>query len=433
MLAPMPAASDLDFLWQAVLGRLQLDLSRPAFATWLAGTRPLRLEGDTLVVEAPRPFDCIQLNGDLQVVIRRALHAIAGREIQAHFLPAGIGPATESEQPRRRAGSLVGAANCAYTFDRYLAAQGNRIALQACRALVDDDELAMNPVVIWGSPGLGKSHLLHALACAAVEAGWAVACLTAEEFSNRYHAALRAKAVDAFQDSLRPARLLIVDDLQYLDGRAGTLDELGHTIDAITNGGGYVALGSERHPRDLQVPQRLASRLQAGLVTRVEPFRIEERRLYIAERTRAMRDSLPGWAAERIANLEVPSVRALQGAVNAAVMLGRASFLEPARLDAELMRVALAEVAPAVSRERAILDAIARHFETTHDELVGRSRKGNVTEARAVAVALLREEGHSLARLTKLLDGRDKSTLSQLAERGQAVLESSPALRRLAV
>lgn len=433
MLSTMPDSRELQFLWQAVLGRLELDLSPASFSTWLAGTRALRLEGETLIVEGGGAFECTQLNGDLQIVIRRAVHRISGRDLETHFVPAGSQEGARGPGPRNQVRSLVGSTNCAYTFERYLPAEGNLVALQACRALVEEDEVrVISPIVVWGSPGLGKSHLLHALACSAVEAGWQVACLTAEEFSNRYHAALRGKRVDEFQDALREVQLLVIDDLQYLKGRAGTLDELGHTIDAITNAGGHVAVGSERHPGDLDLPGRLASRLSAGVVTRIEPFRLEERKEYIAERTRAMRASLPSWAAERIANLEVPSVRALQGAVNAAVMLGRASFLEPGRLDAELLRVALAEAAPAVCRDRELLEAVARQFETTYAELVGRSRKSNVAEARAVAVALLREEGHSLARLAGLLDGRDKSTISQLGDRGAAALKARPSLRQLA-
>ncbi|MCC7365886.1 MAG: ATP-binding protein [Dehalococcoidia bacterium] len=437
-IAPPADARDLARMWQAVLGRLEVELMPATFETWLRGTRALRVEAGTLIAEGGRPFECDQLNSQLQVVVRRAVQTITGEELEVHFIPSGTGESEPDVEPHRRPGGggpsrwVFGATNCSYTFERYLPAAGNRLAYQSCSSLLEEDELRISPVVVFGSPGMGKSHLLHALACRAAAAGWPVACLTAEDFTNRYQAALRKGEADAFQAAVRGARVLILDDLQYLSGKKGTQDELVHTIDAITNAGGHVAIGSERHPFDLDLLDRLASRLAAGIITRVDPLLLDERREFIARQARQLRVSLPAWATERIANLEVPSVRVLQGAVHAAIALSRADLLDPARLDAELMRVSLAEVAPAACTDRSTLEAVARHFETTFEELAGRSRKAALPQARAVAVAILRERGRSLTEIAALLGGRDKSTISQLAERGHAALAGDAHLRRLA-
>jgi chromosomal replication initiation ATPase DnaA len=127
-------------------------------------------------------------------------------------------------------------------------------------------------------------------------------------------------------------------------------------------------------------------------------------------------------------------VRALQGAVHSAFALERAGMLDLRRLDAELTRIAITEAAPAPCADRLLIEAVARHFEASMEDLLGRSRKTRVAEARAVAIAALRDRGRSLTQIAELFDGRNKSTLSPLVERGRALLADDPDLRlRLAV
>ncbi len=421
---------DLSRAWQAVLGRLEMEVSSHEFETWLQDTRPLHLDGDVVVIEARTAFTCDWLNDRLLPVVERALRSIAGEELRASFVPSADEAESDHWAPGR-ARSVVGSLNCAYTFERYLAAEGNRLALECCSALVGGEDFCISPVVVYGPPGMGKTHLLHAVASRAADDRWPVACLNAEEFTTRYMVALRRGGMEEFQAVLRGVRLLVIDDLQYLAGKKGTQDELVHTIDAVVNGGGHVVVASERHPADLDLPERLASRLAAGIVARIEPFVLPERSAYIERLARDLRASLPPWAAERIAGIEAPSVRVLQGAVHAAAALLRLERLDERRLDLELMRLATAEAAPPGGPDRPLVEAVARHFATTFDELAGRSRKPPLGEARAVAVAALKERGRSLSQIASLLGGRDRSTISQLGERGRDLLSKEPSLRAL--
>lgn len=440
--ALMSDPRELARAWNAVLGRLELEVNTHNFNTWLRGTRALRCEGDTLIVEARTEFNCDWLNQRLAVVVERAVCSVFPVEFKVLFVPQGSrqedAPGVPSEDPDQnsttergqRGGSVVGNVNCSFTFERYLAADGNRLAYESCTSLVEPVDFRISPVVIFGTPGMGKTHLLHALACRAAADGWAVACLSAEEFTNRYMAAVRRKDAEDFQASLRGVRLFILDDLQYISNKPGTQDELVHTIDAVTNGGGYVVLASEVHPLDLGLADRLASRLAAGIITRVEPFQMTDRKLYIERLAREARVSLPTWAIERIAWCEAPSVRVLQGAVHAAVALQRVNALDLRRLDAELTRISVADSSPGVLEDRALLDTVARHFEVTLDELIGRSRKAALTPARAVAVAALQERGRSLSELALILSGRNRSTISGLGDRGRKLLEGDADLQR---
>jgi len=433
MVTSMTDLRDLARSWQGVLGRLELEVSTHNFNTWLRGTSPVRLDGETLVVEAKTAFNCDWLNQRLSLVVRRAMAHVFGEEIDVLFVPKGADERIDvhSNEPApqaQRRGPIIGSLNCVYTVDRYLPTEGNRLALDCCRSLLCDTEVRISPVMIYGTPGMGKTHLLHAVAFKAASDGWSVACLSAEEFTTRYQGALRRGGVEDFQAALRGVRMLVVDDLQYIAGKKATQDELVHTIDAVTNAGGVVMVASERHPFELDLADRLASRLAAGIVTRVEPFIAPERRLYIERLARELRVALPGWALERLAQIEAPSVRLLQGAVHAAVALQRMGALELRRLDAELMRICVGEASPAGTSDLT-LAAVARYFELAVEELAGRSRQAKATEARAVAAAALQSQGRSLRQIGAVLGGRDASTIKQLATRGRAVLDADAELR----
>ncbi|MEP7217217.1 MAG: DnaA/Hda family protein [Anaerolineaceae bacterium] len=432
-----PASSrDLSAVWQAVLGHLQVELSGHSFNTWLRGTRALRLDGGRLIIEARTALSCEWLNIKLSAVVARAVGAQLGQEAEVEFVPRGSDAAVAArpeaspgEAPPAPPAAVAGHLNCAYTFERYLPGEGNQVAYESCTRLLERDGLPISPVVIYGPPGMGKTHLLHALACRALAASKRVACFSAEEFTTQYITAIRTGGMEAFQVSVRGVDLFVIDDLQYLAGKKGTLDELVHTIDAVSNSGGHIVTASERHPFDLDLPDRLSSRLAAGIITRVEPFIMQERREFIDHVARGLRAGLPTWAVERIAGCEIPSTRVLLGAVHAAVALSRCGRLDPSRLDADLMRVAAVDAAPSGHDDRAILEAIADHFETSFEALTGRSRMATVSSARAIAIYALKERGRSLSQIAALLAKRDPSTISQLQARGRQLLTADPALQ----
>ena len=427
-------ARELGRRWQAVLGRLELELNRHNFATWLAGTKARSFESGLLVVEARSAMAREWLDLRLRVVIERAASQMFG-EVAVTFVMAGeeIGQRTTavalSDAPRRTS-LVVGQVNCALTFEDYLPTEGNQLALESCRAVADLEPEAASPVVLFGSPGMGKSHLLHALACRAKDSGRSVACLGAEEFANRYIAAIKAKRIEDFHEVVRTVDLLIIDDLQAIAGKRGTQEELVHTMDAVCNAGGHVVVASERHPFELGLPERLESRLAAGIITRVEGFGAGERRAFVEHVARRKRAALPSWAAERLAAVNAPSVRVLLGCINAAIALARAGKLDARALDASLAGVVVLDAATP-NGEQELLERVARYFGVAVEELVGRSRTPRVSEARAAAIAGLKDRGYTLPRLAAVFGGRDKSTISTLAARGRGLLEEHEILRHL--
>lgn len=430
-----PATRDLARTWNTVKGRLELEMNRHTFRTYVRNTSALAQDGETLVVGVPTSFACDWLNQRLSQDASRLLAAIGASAVSIDFrlLPAvaqdgGISEGEVSPSPLPPAPpALLGSLDCECTFERYVEAEGNRVALQVIRGLLDKSGHRPSPVVLTGEPGLGKTHLLNALGCEARALGWSVACLSAEQFTNRFVCALRDGTAPAFKEAIRSVDLFILDDLQYLEGKTKTLEEVQHTLDAIKANGGVVAVGSERHPLDLAMPGALKTRLSAGFVARLAAFNSEERHTFAAKLSAAFGAGLPDWALERIAGTEMSCVRLLRGAVHAAIAMQRASRLLPAALDTELVRFGMPPRTENSRSDAELIEAVAAHFSVAPAEVAGRSRKGNLPEARAVAAAALRARGRTLEEIGAQLAGRNRSTMGEVVERGIRILgENGP-------
>jgi chromosomal replication initiator protein len=436
-----PDPRELARRWQSALGRLQLELNTHNYNTWLAGTRACAFDGAEVVVEAKSAMACDWLERRMRVVIERATAQAFGGNVGVRFVAPGeiaepdhatttkaaAGPAPQASG---RPPLTIGTVNCAFTLEDYLATRGNELALQACRAIIEPSDLVISPVVLWGSPGMGKTHLLHALACRAVEMGRRVACLSAEEFTNRFIGAIKSNRAEDFKDQVRTVDVLIIDDLQAIVGKEKTIDELVWTMEEVRNSGGHVVVASELHPLELKLPDRLESRLLAGIVTRVEPFEFGERRAFVEHVARRHRVALPGWAADRLAQTSAPSVRMLLGFINSAMAMERTGKLEPGALDAALGARVLSEACAELGAKE-VLDRVARHFGLGAEDILGRGRDARAAQARSVAAVALQQRGYSLPRIGSLFGGRDKSTMSTIASRGRALVKAREELREL--
>ncbi len=431
-----PEPRELAHTWQAVLGRLEVEMNRANFETWLAGTSALTRDGGELLVEAASAFRADWLNEHFATVAEHCIGEIEGEKVAIRFVAPGqehqangvpAGDADAPATPRGRA-DVVGQINSAFTLARYFRSQGSALALASCLSLIESADVAISPVVVHGPPGAGKTHLLHGLAACASERGWRVACLSGEGFTTRYQRALREGTVEAFQDAVRGVRLLIIDDLHDLAGKAGTLRELVHTLDAVTHAGGGAALGSELRPRELGLPERLCSRLEAGIIAAIEPFAAAERRAFVERRLGELRMALPAWCLDQLGSLP-GSVRSSLAGVHVAVGLQRRGLLNELRLAAELGALDLHSRGEETAK--AVIERIAAHFSISAAEVEARSRAAKATRARAVAAAALQARGRSYSEIGALLGGRSRSTIKELVERGRRLGGDDPAVGTL--
>jgi chromosomal replication initiator protein len=409
-------------LWETALGRLQLQVTRPNYDTWLKDTVGLRFEESRFVVGAPSDFATEWLNTRLRPLIGKVLTALTGQALDVGFevlgaaglpqeaalaISGGSATATKPGWPRPRL-------NAAFTFDAFVVGSCNRLAHAAAMAVASAPGGTYNPLLICGGTGLGKTHLLHAIAQEAVRSDLPVVCVSAEQFTTEFVTAVRDHHTDEFRYRYRGPDILLVDDVQFLQGKDQTQIEFYHAFDELHASGRQLALTCDRCPQDLpSLNQRLRSRLQGGLIANIKPPDFHTRMAILYAKAGAQGLSIGTDILEFLANRLPANVRELEGALTRFAAYAR---LTHRPLTLELAAAALEDVTsdlpPPLPTPEAILAAVCHHFNLSRQVLAGRDRDRPLTYARQIAMYLLREEARRpLTEIGRLLGGRDHATV----------------------
>ncbi len=408
---------DLDSLWTEIQKRLRTSVPDSTFKLWLEPLQVAGAAGETLYLSAPENVRA-WVERRYSTLIAEALAASGAALREISFAAGGGEGALESE------GEIE--LNPHYTFDRFVIGEGNRAAHAAALAIAEAPSEAYNPLFLHGPPGLGKTHLLVAIAnYLRVNApGLSVRYTTAESFTNEFVGALRTSGGEAFKSRYRDLDVLLVDDVQFLEGKRHTEEEFFHTFNALYEGGSQLILSADRIPSELStLASRLRDRFEWGLTVLVEPPNLATRVTLLRRLAReagveiADRNALNELAARIDAN-----VRQLHGALTR--VIAHAS-LAAKPLSAEL----IAELIPTGSRPvestsvEEIQEQVASSFGVSRAELIGSSRAAVPLRARQVAIFLTRElTDLSLPQIGRLYGGRDHSTVHNSLRRVEANL-----------
>jgi chromosomal replication initiator protein len=414
-------SNELDALWRTVQDRLQSSVPESTYRLWLEPLTAAGVEGETLFLSAPEGIRAWTERRYLGL-IAEALEAIDSPLRQVSFADppeAGGDPGGDLEL------------NPNYTFDRFVIGPGNRLAHGAALAVAEAPSEAYNPLFLHGPPGLGKTHLLAAIAnyLRNNAPGLSVRYTTAESFTNEFVGALKTSGNDAFKARYRDIDVLLIDDVQFLQGKPATEEEFFHTFNALYEAGSQLVLSADRIPSELStLASRLRDRFEWGLTVPVEPpnhaTRLTVLRRLVEEAGVEIDDE--GALAE-LANRIDANVRQLHGALTKAI--AHASLMARP-LSSDL----ISEVIPSIRSQRPtsveeIQQRVAEGFGISRAELVGSSRAATPLRARQVAIFLTRDlTDLSLPQIGRLYGGRDHTTVLNSLRRVEASLDEDPEL-----
>jgi chromosomal replication initiator protein len=417
---------DLGALWREIQARLRVSVPDSTFKLWLEPLRVAGAQGETLYIEAPEGKR-VWVERRYSSLIREVLSAIPSPLREISFA-VGQGEAGDGEPD-----SLVEIElNPNYTFDRFVIGEGNRFAHAAALTVAEAPSEAYNPLFLHGPPGLGKTHLLVAIAnyLRANAPGLTVRYTTAECFTNEFVGALRTTGVEGFKGRYRGIDVLLIDDVQFLEGKHHTEEEFFHTFNALYEGGSQIILSADRIPSELStLASRLRDRFEWGLTVPVAAPN-HATRLTVLQRlvNEAGVEIADNDALSELARRIDANVRQLHGALTR--VIAHASLLARP-LSSELIAEVVPQRARAVEATpvEEIQQRVATSFGISRAELVGSTRAATPLRARQVAIFLTRElTDLSLPQIGRLYGGRDHSTVLNSLRRVEAGVAEDPAL-----
>ena len=411
-------------LWETAKSELRNVLPRADFETWISSLQPLSIvEAKVLVLEAPSVLTEASVTSNYTDMLRRQLTLVAGRNMD-YRLTASVdaarevapSPAPVARASRQSAASPAPAIKATNTFDNFIVGPENEMAHGASLAVAKEPGHYYNPLFIHGPTGLGKTHLMHAIAHSVYAANpqARIAYISSETFTNDFIQALQAGNVASFRRRYRELDLLLIDDIHFLAGKESTQDEFFHTFNELHNNHKQVVLTSDRPASEIaKLQERLVSRFQWGMVCSIQAPGLETRIAILRKKAAARGLDLQPEIAEFIASRIARNVRNLEGAVTRIVgLVGMTRKpLELAQVEKLLHDILVEEASHTLTAE-VIQRKVAEHYRIQMSDMTSKRRMQNIAFPRQVAMYLATQlTGMSLVSIGQAFGGRDHGTV----------------------
>ncbi|AFY99113.1 chromosomal replication initiator protein DnaA [Calothrix sp. PCC 6303] len=442
----------LDSLWSQVLERLQIELSRPTFETWIKTATPEQLENNCLVIRTPNPFAKNWLQKYYLKIIANAVQDIIGHPVDIYLTVAqGDEIQVNQEKDIQHLPELLDYSlkihqepkiktnlNLKYVFSRFVVGANNRMAHAAALAVAESPGKEFNPLFLCGGVGLGKTHLMQAIGHYRLEIDpkSKIFYVSTEQFTNDLITAIRQDKMQNFREHYREADVLLIDDIQFIEDKEYTQEEFFHTFNTLHESGKQVVLASDRPPNQIsRLSERLCSRFSMGLIADIQTPDLETRMAILQNKAEYENIRLPKNVIEYIASSYTSNIRELEGAL-IRVLAHTSIWGLPMTVDS-ISPILQPRQEKVATTPETILSIISNVFNISLDDLKSNSRRREISWARQIGMYLMRQHTDlSLPRIGEEFGGKDHTTviyscdkITQLQKTDQALAQTLQKLR----
>jgi len=430
-------------LWQAVLGEIELSVSRGNFITWFKNTALLRLDDDSAIIGVPNVFikqqlerkynelitDTLRKNGiesqKVEYKIHSALtHQKTKEEPETVLRPTPQAKSTPAASVKTQANTLAHGyrqgLNEKYTFESFIVGSGNELAYAACQGIAAQPGTKYNPLFLYGGVGIGKTHLMQAVGNAVLSQNpdARVVYVSSEQFLQEFVDAVRFKKNTDFADFYRSADVLIVDDIQFIAGKEKVQEEFFHTFNALHQASKQIIISSDKPPKDIPtLEERLRSRFVWGMSIDMQTPDFETRCAILQTKAENHGIELTTDVTEYLATNVQTNIRELEGALNQLLAFCEMRGLSPNMTVASSL-LGASQTRPKHISARQIIERTARHFQIPLEDILGPKRDKDIVVPRQVAMYMLRSELHlSFPKIARELGRKDHTTAIHSVEK----------------
>jgi chromosomal replication initiator protein len=430
-------------LWQAILGSLEVSLSKANFNTWFKNTGIVERGQDYIVIGVPSAFNRDWIAAKYHQEMIKSLKSIAP-EIKEIKYQLGNAPVASGSKPsnkpenqtyshRDNSTPIFSGLNPKYTFETLIIGKNNELAHAASQAVAKNPGTQYNPLFIYGGVGLGKTHLMQAVGHRLLQSNHKrVLYATSEKFTNDYINAISQKRMDEFKKTYREIDALLIDDIQFLAGKEGTQEEFFHTFNELRDKGKQIIITSDRPPKEIPaIEQRLISRFEWGMIADIAAPDLETRmailRTKMEKRGVNITEDILFYMAENIQN----NVRELEGALNRLAvyqqMENRGLVLEQAKN----ILASLVGTKKRLTSAKKISESVAEFYNISMEDLVKQSRKKEYVKPRQIAMYLIRKElDNSFPSIGDFFGGRDHTTVMHAVDKVENLIKSKESFKQ---
>jgi len=438
-------------LWQAVLGEVELNLSKANFTTWFKNTFISSHEDNKVIVGVPNTFTKAWLEKKYHKEIAAALENIRGEKIKEIFYKVEVKkPAQVDSASKRAKGESIATnnqtnqegeailinrfgLNSRYTFENFVVGKGNELAHAACQAVVANPGKAYNPLFIYGGVGLGKTHLLQAIGHELSKKTDKVLYVSCEKFTNDYIQSVRNGQAKEFKDRYRNVDLLMVDDIQFMAGKDGTQEEFFHTFNELHQGNKQIIITSDRQPKSIPaLEKRLLSRFEWGMIADISQPDIETRIAILEAKCREKNYTLERDVLYYIASNIQNNIRELEGALNRLIVYHEFNNYQPTvETTKNILNSIVSNIQSRSVTTKSIIDAVSKFYDVDIKDIVGKGRKQELVRPRQIIMFLMRQEANtSFPTIGQELGGRDHTTAMHACNKIQRELGENERIKQ---